>query len=117
VHWGDLGGQDDTPGPPWFPRYFSSPPDLFRPSTYLGIPPRPTERPGNTRTGRLLVRGRAPGRMGIPTSPVWQGVGIIAAWFAAGIWIYLPHMIFGSTTTGTHWLRNFAKAGPVTRPS
>jgi hypothetical protein len=26
--------------------------------------------------------------MGIPWTPVWQGVGIIAAWSAAGIWIY-----------------------------
>jgi hypothetical protein len=28
--------------------------------------------------------------MGIPWTPVWQGVGIIGARFAAGIWIYLP---------------------------
>ena len=26
--------------------------------------------------------------MGIPTAPVWQGVWIIGAWFAAGIWLY-----------------------------
>jgi hypothetical protein len=34
--------------------------------------------------------------MGIPTSPVWQGVGIIGAWFAAGMWIYSRTRFLGA---------------------
>jgi hypothetical protein len=28
--------------------------------------------------------------MGIVWPPIRQGVGMIGAWFAAGMWIYLP---------------------------
>jgi nucleoid DNA-binding protein len=33
------------------------------------------------------VRGRVPGRAGIPGNLVWSELGIIVTWFAAGIWI------------------------------
>ena len=72
---------------PWCSQYFFLPSDLFRPPTCLGLPPSPRERPGNTRTGRLLARGRAPGGMGISRAAVWMEVGITAAWFVPGIWI------------------------------
>jgi hypothetical protein len=62
---------------------------VFRPPTYLGIRPRPTERPGNTTTGHLPARGRVPGRMGIPWTMVWQGVGI----YRRGIWDYLLSLL------------------------
>jgi hypothetical protein len=73
-------------GPPWplvFP-VLPFPSDPFRPSTYLGPGPSARERPRNTKTGRLLARGCAPGRMGFRWNPLWPGVGIIAASFAAG---------------------------------
>ena len=78
-----IGGHCGRHGP-WCSRCFFSPPDLFQPPTYLEPCPSPRERPGNTRTGRLLARGRAPGRMGFRWNPLWPGVGIIAASFAAG---------------------------------
>src|ERR1035437_3767190 len=67
-------------GPPWplvFP-VLPFPSDPFRPSTYLGPGPSARERPRNTKTGRLLARGCAPGRMGFRWNPLWPGVGIIA---------------------------------------
>src|ERR1035437_7109904 len=59
-------------------------PDRFRPSKYLEVSPSPTKRLGSTRAGRRLGRRPLPGRVGIPWRPVWLGVGIIGAWFAAG---------------------------------
>jgi hypothetical protein len=80
VHWGDLGGQDDTPGqviagrrgegPPGFPGTSLALRSL-RPPKYLQAAPRPRERPGSTRAGRLLARRPLPGRMGIPWTPGW----------------------------------------------
>jgi hypothetical protein len=47
-------------------------------------------------TGHLLGRGRAPRRMGIPWTSSLAGVGIIGAWFAAGIWIYSRTRFLGA---------------------
>src|ERR1019366_1058736 len=94
MHWGDLGQQVTgipvvhlTDGhraavAPWCT---SLPPVLVRASKYLETCPRPSGRPGDTTTGHLLERRPRPGRVGMPTGPVRQGVGIIAAWFAAGM--------------------------------
>ena len=67
LHWGDLGRDGHQIAvPPWCSRYFSSPPDRFRPPRHLETCPSPRGSPGNTKTGHR------------------QGVGIIAA----GIWIH-----------------------------
>ena len=73
-------------GPPWplvFP-VLPFPSDPFRPSTYLGPGPSARERPRNTKTGRRPERRPLPGEDGVTGNPVGLGVGIIAAWFAAG---------------------------------
>src|ERR1017187_7324484 len=41
---------------PWCSRYFSSPPDPFRPPKYREPRPSPRERHGNTKTDYLLAR-------------------------------------------------------------
>ena len=57
---------------PWCSRYFSSPPHIFRPPTYLEPCPSPGERPGNTKTDHLLGHGGVfQGRMGIHGTTVW----------------------------------------------
>ena len=47
---------------------------VFRHRKYLGTLRRPRESPGNTRTGHLLARGPAPGRLQ-GGGPVWPGGG------------------------------------------
>ena len=46
------------------------------PRPYLEIRPSPREGPGNTKTGRRLGQRPLPGRVAIPTGPVWQGWGL-----------------------------------------
>jgi hypothetical protein len=71
-------------GPLVFP-ILLSPSDLFQPLAYLEPCPSPRERPGNTKTDYLLGHGDMfQGGDGIFGNPLWPGVGIIAAWFAAG---------------------------------
>src|ERR1019366_4114197 len=88
LHWGDLGRDGDTPGQAGFPgtSLLSSPlpaPDI------PGNTSKPKGAPRKYQDWAIFLRGgRAPGRMGIPWNPGWPGVGIIAAWFAAGMWIY-----------------------------
>src|ERR1035437_460901 len=94
LHWGDLGHITGSSVAHLIDGHRAAvalvfpvlpfPSDPFRPSTYLGPGPSARERPRNTKTGRLLARGRAPGRMGFRWNPLWPGVGIIAASFAAG---------------------------------
>jgi hypothetical protein len=85
---GPLGRRPDRRSPgrcgQWFPEVVPFVFEFFRPPKYLGPGPSARERPRNTKTGRLLARGCAPGRMGFRWNPLWPGVGIIAASFAAG---------------------------------
>jgi hypothetical protein len=68
---------------PAFPDAF----EFFRPPKYPGIPPSPRESHENTKTSHLLDHGaRFHEGWGIPWTPVWPGMGIVAAWFAAGDW-------------------------------
>ena len=82
-------GRHSWPG--WFPRSTFLALRSLRPPTYLGICPRPKESLGSTKTGHLLGRSHFPDRgwgfLGILADREW---GFIAAWFAAGMWIYLP---------------------------
>src|ERR1035441_4871052 len=88
-----LGRRPDRRSPgrrgPWCSGCTSLPPVLVRASKYLETCPRPSARPGNTKTDYLLGHGCVfQGGWGFLRTPFWQGVGIIAARFAAGIWIY-----------------------------
>jgi hypothetical protein len=78
LHSGDLGRDGHRAAvPPWCSRYFSCPPV----ASALDIPGSMSKAKGAPRKYQngpsSWPRGRAQGRMGIPTSPVWQGVGII----------------------------------------
>ena len=87
---GPLGRSRDRRSPgrrPWCSQYFPSRHSPFRPSKYLGMCPSPRERPGNTKTGRRLGRRPASGEDGDSLDSCPAGMGIIAAWIAAGIWI------------------------------
>ena len=66
---------------PWCSLYFSSP----RPPKYPGAQRKAREVPERT---VFLTTVPVFGRVGIPWTPVWQGVMVIEAWFAAGVWIY-----------------------------
>ena len=108
MHRGDLGeageGRLGRPpwssatGPhvaPWCSRYFSSRPDLFRPPTYLGMRPSPRERPGNTRTSRLLGRSHPPDRgWVVPRVSSERGWGLLLPGSRQG---------YGSTAAHDFW--------------
>src|ERR1039458_10346344 len=68
--------------------YFFFPRDLVRPPKYPELCPSPRERPGNTKADYLLGHVIGSREGGDSLESCREGVGIIAAWFAPGIWIY-----------------------------
>src|ERR1019366_9295811 len=82
-----LGRRPDRRSPgrcgQWFPEVVLFVFKLFRPPKYLEVRPRPRERPGSTKTGPSSCAGTRSGEGWVTGNPFWQGVGIVAAWFAA----------------------------------
>ena len=95
------------------------PSGLVRLPKYLEPCPRPRESPGNTKTGDLPARGRAPGRMRIPWKSALAGGGDLSApgsrqgyGSTAGRW----HVTGPRRRSGSGQCSRHHGAGPISGP-